>query len=311
MILTSKFLPLLAAAFCAVAHAEGPAPDNKTQTAKAIVDAVTHNGTAKRRDARELRHQSDARAAAGDYAGAMELRLQILGVGQSDASEMGLLVYGATQPLAVGDLAPIASHLDGPACRKDAARLADIETKNPTYAAILANRKREKLKDFDEMAATPKAWQQTLLALFGDAPRDQDAMRKVPVAQIRANIEKVFALAQADAARPYGAAPTVVAVDPFTQLFGSPMPRARFLWTRLKTERLLVAAALVRRADRLEGRAPTAPLPDDPFGVGPLKEKNGVIYSIGPDGKDDGGNGVPSPLRVGEGEKGDVLAPTL
>ena len=55
----------------------------------------------------------------------------------------------------------------------------------------------------------------------------------------------------------------------------------------------------------------TAPLSDDPFGVGPLKNKNNVIYSIGPDGKDDGAQPIPPAPHVKGEDKGDVLAPSF
>lgn len=284
-----------------------------TKTAQTVVDGITGDGRGSREDARALRRQSDERLAANDPNGAMNLRWQMLGIRGHASSQMGLLVGSAIQSLALGDVQTVAVHLDAPSCRRFATQLEAFDTQAPSYAVLLRREKASKLKVFAGLTRDPQQWQKTIAGLF-DQPDEQEylkALKTTPVEQIRANIERVYAQAEREAVRPYTFKSTPLVVDPFTEFFASPIPLGRFLWMRDKTQRLLIVAALQARADRLEKRLHFATLPNDPFGNAPLKQKNGIIYSIGPDGKDDAGKSLPGVASKQPDYHGDILAPAL
>ena len=138
----------------------------------------------------------------------------------------------------------------------------------------------------------------------------------------------------ANARLPYGAKPPSPPVpkDPINQLIVISSERMRFVDARCDVQNFLLTVALALRAYRLEhGRYPASlaelvpsylrKLPDDPFA---LKGTFGykrigdryILYSIGPDVKDDGGKaavnlGTSSPqirYHVDVGSKGDIVA---
>lgn len=292
--------------------------------ATAIVDKITGNARQSRADARVLRAQSEARLAARDYDGAMKLRFQMLGICGNDSSALGSLTNYAIQTLAFDDVDTIASHLDAPACRKYGARLEAFDAKSPTYATQLQTEEAAKLRDFTLLTSNAADWQRFISDSSWDAT-EKAVLAKISTAQVKADIIAVYKVRLAEANGPYGA-PANVESDPYTARFTGLFPNFRFLWTRAKTQRVLLIAALRARADRLEHRTRTLPLPADPFGNGPLQEKYGSIYSIGPDGMDDGGqfmvvyrsdehgeNGrlIPSVASKRMDYKGDIVAPHL
>jgi len=295
-----------------------------TRKAQGIVDRVTGNARQSRADARALRKQSEARLVARDYDGAMGLRFQMLGIGSGNSSALASLSGYAIQTLALDDVDTIASHLDAPACRKYAAQLQAFDATLPTYAMQLQTEEADKLRDFTLLISNPVDYQRFISDSSWDAT-EKAVLAKISTAQARANILAVYKVRLAEANQPYGT-PAKVASDPYTALFAEPMPMSRFLWTRAKTQRVLLIIALQARADRLEHKARTQPLPADPFGNGPLQEKYGSVYSIGPDGIDDGGqfmvvyrsegdaqNGrlVPSVASKQADYRGDIVAPHL
>ena len=308
------FLVALVCGATSAAHAQtrrpnAPLPPAQS-AARAIVDAATGNARAKRDGARALKAQSDKLAGAGDYSGAMELRLQMLDYDGASVSTLGALTFYAIQDLALGDIAGIASHLDAPASRKYAAELMDKDAKLFSLIDILRNQKAAELKNLAQYTSSPVAWR-GIIASLGIGKAEREKLAKTPVAQIKSNIEAFYDEGLARAAKPYAAQvkPYSGPLDPYSYYYATPYIARRFSWARAKTERLLLIAALQDRADRLEKVARTAPLPPDPFGEGPLRERDGMIYSVGPDTLDDGGASVPDPKRVQAGDKGDVLEP--
>ena len=286
---------------------------NDKNTAQALVNGLTHNGRLSRDEARALRRQSDERLKAKDYNGAMELRWQMLGIRGGDASQLGSLVGSAIQSLALDDIAPIAAHLDAPSCRRFATELADFDAKAPSYGVILRRAEASQLKELAELTRDPQQWQKTVAGLFNhpDEQEELKMLQATPVSRIKANIKTVYAGAIRAAARPYATSEVPLRVDPYTRFFASPNRLERFLWTRDKTQRLLVVAALRARANRMENQVNAQPRLNDPFGTGPLKRKNGFIYSVGPDGKDNGGKFVSGVASKQPDYQGDIPAPAF
>ena len=289
-----------------------PSAQSRRKAAQTLVNGITGNAGGSRNKARTLRADSDKRLAAKDYKGAMDKRLQILGVRPKKFACLGALTFYATQSIALGDLPPIASHLDAPSCRKYADQLATIDAQIPSYAQMLQTQKADEIKSITLYTSKPKEWNDAIAGL-NFTPQERQTLYNTPVAQLKANIATVY---DAEAKRSTGSystkpAPLPASIDPYTRIFAQPSRLGRFLWTKAKTERLLAIAALRQRADRLEKKKRVGSLPSDRFGMGPLKEKGNAIYSVGPDTRDDGGKPIPSPMRLRPTDVGDMLAPTF
>ncbi len=134
--------------------------------------------------------------------------------------------------------------------------------------------------------------------------------------------------AVADAGRPYAAPDPAPPGDLFSLRFASPYRLVRHRATGDETQNALLTAALALRAYRVEHGAypPTlnalvpgylSRVPDDPFAAsGPLRYKVSgakyVLYSIGPDGRDDGGRPIsgstPGSVYSQPDSQGDIVA---
>lgn len=280
--------------------------------AQALVNSITGNARGSRDKARTLRTQSDQLLAAKNYTGAMDKRLQILTLGTSKTSLLGFLSSAATQSLALQDVATVASHLDATSCRKYAQQIQTLDAQMPTFAVLFQNREAEELKQLSTLTRTPQDWQKAIAGL-GFTPQEQATLQKTPIPQIQTNIRNAYATLGNWAQQPYSSAPPTISSDPYTRRYAvSGILRiVRFVWTKSKTERVLTIEALLNRYERLQKQTLTrAPL-TDPFSNGALNSRNDLIYSVGPDTKDDGGKSVPSPLRITPSDKGDILAPTF
>ncbi|RYX81460.1 hypothetical protein EON83_24005 [bacterium] len=286
-----------------------PTPTDVAVT-QAIIKDITGNAKGARDEARTLFSQSEALLAAGNYNGAMDKRLEMLSIRGQDPSTFGALTAYAIQQMAFSDLENVASHLDAPSCRKYAGQLTALDAKMPTHVAMLQADKARILQQLATRSRDPKIWK-AMIADLGDTPRQQQALNKMPVSQIKGYIEKFYNARVNWALKPYSTKWVKIRVDPYTRLVIGDTSSDRFLWTDRKTERLLTIVALQQRADELEKKKRAWPLPTDPFGSGPLKEKAVLVYSVGPDAKDDGGKSVPNPKSVQDTDKGDIPAPTF
>ena len=273
---------------------------------------MTGNASRSRNKARDLRSDSDALLSAKNYNGAMDKRLQILALRSKRTTLLSTLSAFATQSLATTDLSRIAAHLDAPACRKYAKQLQAIDAGIPTFGAVLRGEQADQLKMFARAMRTPKDWQRLITGL-GFTRQQQTTLQNTSPAQVQVNIKNAYAILGKWSQQTYSPTLPSISGDPYTMMFAvSPiLNTSHFFWTKAKTERLLAIAALQQRADRLENKKRLGPLPTDPFGTGPLKEKGTVIYSVGPDTKDDGAKPVPSPMRLRITDTGDLLAPTF
>ena len=283
------------------AHAQAPAPD----AAQTLLDQISHQARSKRDDARALRARSLQQLGARDYEGAMQSRWQMLGIGD-DNSTVGMLTSYAIQSLALGDIETIAAHLDAPAARRYATQLDELDAQAPSYADVLQSGEIANLQRLNELTRDPEQWQKAIAEL-DFSKKERETLQQTPVAQIKKNIETVYQIAIEQSRGPYKFAEIDAPVDPYTYYFATPFALQRLAWTKAKTRRLLIVAALRARADHLEKVKSTAPLPPDPFGNGPLKFKNGAIYSVGPDAKDDGGK--PLSVHASPDAQGDLVAP--
>ncbi len=157
---------------------------------------------------------------------------------------------------------------------------------------------------------------------------------------IMANYTRYMNQEVANARQPYAAHPAdpPIPSDPMSQILLPVFTKVRFNDARSSTENALLLTLLALRAYRLDHGAYPAALsalapnylkavPDDPFALsGPLRYKNlgskYLLYSVGPDGKDDGGKPIfdaakPAPTVPGyldqryqmeAGSQGDIVA---
>lgn len=280
----------------------------KDEATRILIDAITRNASASRDEARELLRQSELLAAQGNYKAAMDKRIEMLTIRCGENSFFGVMTADAIQELALSDLGTVATHLDAKACRFYAHQMKQLEARKPTYVAFIRRDKADQLQQFASLSRTPQAWQK-FITDFGFGRSDENKLRSTPVAQIKANIERLYNLQIRSALKPYSNTLKTIPLDPYTYYATQYSVPKRSTWARYQMKYRFAIAALEDRADHLQHRTPKAALPADSYGTGPFKRKANVIYSVGPDTKDDGGKSVPQPNRLQPDSKGDVIMP--
>lgn len=296
--------------------------------------------------ARLLTLEGQARRGHGDWGGAVSCNL--------DAVRLGVDVPHGS--VLIGDLTGIAcqavgrrpawdavGHLSAPQARAAARRMEDIEARQLSYADTLQEEKWCTQAGLQQMMRAPN-WRQGMAQGFsvsGSANWGMNVrMLFVSKGQILRNYTRFMDQSIANARLPYAAHPPAPAIpsDPINQMLLPVFEKAGFKNTDTETENALLTTLLALRAFRLEHGTYPATLnelvptylkrvPVDPFALsGALRYRRTgkafVLYSVGPDGKDDGGKPIfdPSmstptaitsggnPRRVEEGGAGDVVA---
>ncbi|RYG70543.1 hypothetical protein EON80_07705 [bacterium] len=283
-------------------------PKGTPSAAKSLVDAITGNAGDAREKARLLFKESNDLLAARDINGAMDKRIQMLQLRGTSTSMLGALTGYAIQSMALDHLSRIASQLDAESSQKYATELKALDAKSPTYVQLLQAEKAQEVKSFESYTRKPGDWKK-LIAGLGFKTDQQAVLNKLTPAQVKANIAKFYDGKIASANQPYSAQVSEPATDPYTAYVTKHISMARFVWTKNKTLRLFAIVALDRKTDHSLNRERVGPLPADPFGDGPLKEKGGMVYSVGPDTVDDGGSFVNDVERFNPKTKGDMLMP--
>lgn len=277
-------------------------------------------GASLRELARQLSQEADVRFADGDYAGALNSKL--------DTMEMGVAFgRGAVLPMLVGaaiesigssagsnrstGFETIAAHLDATQCRTAAARIEQIERRRPTFAQVVqADREEALALNVSSLADVQAALRKPDPANKSDYSRkDVEAIEKLSPQTLETNINRAFALVLPNANSPYAQAKPVTLppdLDPISTMTVSVIqgPSLRFLREMRVVRNRLLECALELRAQKSQSGAYPATfsaLPD-PFSpeLSPLvygKTPTGYsLYSVGPDGRDDGAK-APVALR--------------
>ena len=233
---------------------------------------------------------------------------------------------------------PAVDSLSAPGARAAARRLEAIRARSVPFADTLVQEKRVTLTSLLDTFDGGRA-----AAPGGGAPGAGAAAGAVflvyPKRVIFENMSAAMDREIAQARRPFGAKAAEAAADPARDplsrtIMGIHRPvfaKARFTQVVSETQDALLAAALALRAYRAgRGAYPAAlnelapaylgRIPGDPFapgkGLGYARQAGGyVLYSVGPDGKDDGGTPVDNPAargskrhRIEEGSRGDIVA---
>jgi len=264
---------------------------------------------------RQLSIESDVRLADSDFVGALGSKLdaQELAVQFGRGPLLTAFVGNAVESIGRTDFSQVAAHLDAPQCRAAAARLGAIEVKRPSFAEVLrAESEQTQTLLVSILPAVQKETQNPEIRKANDYSPEQVAqIAALTPEKLRADTTALFAPVIQHAAQPYAPALLLLPPTPDPLLEDSrsllAQTKMRFAFTRGRAFNLLLKSALELRAQKLEGGSfPNVfQTPADPFSpdAEPLvyrKTKAGyLLYSVGPDGRDNGGADIQT-IEVGE-----------
>jgi hypothetical protein len=277
--------------------------------------------------ARFLAFAAHTRAVQGNQVAALRLALDDMAFGQPlqhDTLFIGGLVGYSCQSIGRDQAWNVLSALDGPTARAGAQRLTAMIAANPTdIASTLTEEKYMGQSVLMEMFHTPR----TRWGAFLEMPDGPAALTASLTINKRETMKLYTAyldaqIIQAQLPRkkrgPTPPLPNNVMVRFFCPVFDRAVLKADMA---LCENRLLLVALAVR-AHRAEHAAYPASLaklvptyldsiPDDPFGTGPVRYKRTgssyVLYSVGPNGTDDGGTPATG-KSITDSSSGDVVA---
>ncbi|HEX8551612.1 MAG TPA: hypothetical protein VF681_08660 [Abditibacteriaceae bacterium] len=282
-------------------------------------DGIFPNYGALRQLARDKAIERNAREMRGDWSGSIQSRLDVVQMGNGVSRGgpiIGFLVGAAIE--AIGRTEPWAAteKLNASQARDAAARLQKIYTSRFIHVETLQEEKSYGAALLRESFREPTwrdigRWNKTA------SPADRVQALTIAPEEIIRNYTRAMDGHITNARLPYSASKAVVAepADPFSRsMLGDYYGQIRFLSARSDASNAVWLCALALRAFRVEnGTYPTRldelmsgylkAVPADPFGGGEkLRYKRTansyVLWSIGPDGKDDGGKPVPARYRV-------------
>ncbi|MEO7715429.1 MAG: hypothetical protein ABIY70_04465 [Capsulimonas sp.] len=293
-----------------------------------------------RRLARLLALQADIQAAHGDWAASAQTSLDGMQLGE-DVPRGGILIHMlvgvAIDAIVREPLMRSVDHLDLAGTRAALHRLQKIDANAQPYAPILQEEEWSMQAGLLEMYQKPN-WRRDILQNggFGTSPTDLKTRMAVAMTskrQVMNNFTKYMdgQIAGARAHRP----PTpfdYAAADPFLQVLAPIYTGTATRYHDNRTQNAFLEVELALHAYLLqhhqypETLADLTPdllpaVPGDPFAFGkPVRYQKTansyVLYSVGPDGVDDGGKAIQDPNRrngpkrpvVEPQNKGDVVA---
>lgn len=272
--------------------------------------------------------EAEARRVEGDFAAAAASALDGLEVAQ-DAKRQRILISGlvgvACEAIAFASLDETISELSGPQCREVLARLLEIENTRVPLAEWLAGEEILTRTYFKQLALDPAKREEIAGALAEHADPPPGAAQVVADLGPEgwAEIGQGYAAMREYVTLPWLQRPAEPLMpDNFLMKMLTPsIVRIAFNADRATTAFRLHEAELAARAYVLEhGRLPESlpalvpdilpAVPDDPFDLEPLLSTVTpdafVIYSVGPDGVDDGGRAFADQF-LNPKSKGDVI----
>lgn len=279
--------------------------------------------------------EGQIKAAHGDWGGTVNSDLDALQIGieiPHGSPLMGELNGNACQSTGRKPIWKAVDHLNVTQARQMARRLESLQADRVALADTLQEEKWAQqawlLQIFHQ-----SNWRSVLYNAVLYNPSDQEDQSKVDFKRLAQNmrltiVSKATVLNNftryldqmiTNARRPYAAKlpPPPPPDDPFSPLMAPYFSPARLGDAKNQTQNALLLVTLALRAYRLEhGVYPIAlaalvptylkRLPDDPFALqSPLHYRltgqKYVLYSVGPDGKDDGGKPIDDPSKIPQG----------
>lgn len=263
--------------------------------------------------ARTLNAYSHVCAAKGDWQGAAQTALDGIELGSDIPRGGGLLsaLTGyAVQSIARRPLESMMPRLNAKVCRASAQRLETLHVQRVPFDAVLREDKWTLQASLLEvMQKTDWHRELVLNGVIGHAPKFQDRFIPRNKQHLMNDITRYMDERIQEVKQPYSsmAQPTSL-TDPVARSLVSDYSRSRWSAARAETSNVLLMTALALRVYRLEKGAYPQKLnalvpsylqaiPTDPYGAGEALryQKKGADYklwSIGTDGKDDGGQPV-------------------
>ena len=280
--------------------------------------------------ARFLSLEGQVDAERGDWKGAMSADLDAIQIGEQlphGGPLIGMLVGDACQAIGRQHSWAAVDHLDAGQTRAAARRLESIRATHVPYVDMLQEEKWGVQGSLLELMRKPD-WPTNLLTSFSpDQQGDQLASNWQTASRIRlagkrnimANYTRYMDQAIANARQPYAAHPLAppLPTDPVNQMVPPMFNSARLQEVKADTQNALLLTTLALHTYKLDHGAYPATLsalapsylqsvPADPFALsGPLRYKPGgakyqlySLYSVGPDGRDDGGKAIFDPTKL-------------
>lgn len=276
---------------------------------------------------RLLAMEARARLDAGDALGSANSALDCLEVAQVVATQrtlLSFLVEAAIEAFGQKALAEAIPRLDAAGCRAALARLKRIERRRPPLRDTFHGEERQdrlflrfwmreaaKEPDGSEMVAYWVAWMEGMyedeLHGYPRLPASSQELLALMKADSWRGIEAYWMAAERQVALPYRSRRSPRPTEPFKVMTYQHLQSLWFRDALALTNLRLKRAQIAARCFLLEqGRLPRSleelvpayleAVPADPFGEGPLKVKPAadglLIYSLGPDCKDDGGTEI-------------------
>ncbi|RYG66233.1 hypothetical protein EON80_15850 [bacterium] len=293
------------------------------ETLKSPIDATSNSlqtdlGTSSfgkiRELARQFRQESDVRAADEDWVGAVDSHLTIIEMGTAmthGAAYIGMLVGVSVDSMALKNISPAAGHLDASASRRALQRLREIEESRPEFADITKVEKLVSLRLAAQTFGDRKLQEEWRKELADPETRRESGMTEAQAAeflamspeQIEAEIASLFDAAIKRDTLSYARAKPVILpaakalLESTAQILTN--SRMRFNFERDVAAQRLFAGALELHAIKLETgkypekfEAPLDPFADDQRLVYKRKGDSYLLYSVGPDGRDNDGSAI-------------------
>jgi hypothetical protein len=253
-----------------------------------------------------------------------------------DVPRGGPLIHGlvgmAIQSIGLRPMQDLAERLDAPSAMAAAGEMRRLDAQAPSYADTIANEKESMTAMTLQMFGQPGGWRQFTAGIFHGGSSGAPSAAEIwlalrfsftPKRQMLDNVRGYMDAMIADAQRPYYArrAPPPLPGDPLSQTMLPVFDQARFRWVAIAAQWRITELRLATRAYEQQHGAPPPSLealvpaylpalPQDPFAPRPLvfrrKDAGALIYSRGPDGKDDGGKDLGS--RVNPDSRGDIVS---
>lgn len=246
----------------------------------------------------------------------------------TDVPRGGVMIHGnagiAIQSIGLRPLQQVASRLDGPTAAAAAREMVRLDARAPSVTETLANHKEAMTAGLLEMFRHPPSWRQ----VRSDSSSDDDGglldllyiftPRRWALDRIRGYMDALIAGSR----RPYYARPAPrIPNDLLSRMLLTDFELDRFKWDLRDAQWRITELRLAVRAYRDERGVPPPSLqalvpaylpavPQDPFAPKPLVYRQTparvLIYSRGPDGKDDGGKDLGS--SVNPESRGDIVS---
>ncbi len=286
--------------------------------------------------------EAAVRAADGNWNGAMQSHLDAMEMGvvvSRGAGLMPFLVGGAVAGLGRLDIESVITHLNAGQCREAAKRIKAMERLRPALADIINAEKWQEIAEFRRYFFSPDWKKIGNFGGFAYIGAESAQMQKIWPQQVEDDLARVFDAVAANSRRFYALPKASLPApgDGWSRFVSQTifMPETRFNYEVARTRNLLLAGALELRAQKLDtGLYPEIlPTRADPFGDGSslIYWRDGssyLLYSVGPDAKDDGGKSVETERDqydhmtktttkimdkklVRPDSKGDILAPNF